>query len=320
MTRRRLLVWLAAGAMARPAEAQQERPAQELKMMQAEGLIEQYRRGGEFRPQTPGLTAGGRVIPQEVEALAAALPKENGHVREQIVRLLGDLGRRSDPLFSQGAAILREPRVVSALANQALAVDDGARDTALSLLHEFVPASALAPYADSLTADFERQPSSSSFLVLAKAKPPQARAVVRRIAATPRWQDEESALIALAAFGDAAKERRFTGPLASTRDAREFERLAKLTGWIGTPTALKALADQVRTSLIFEIPNAVRRSARLSVIAALSFNYPEVPTLFVNNIVSEASYEAVEAFCRQQFGTQWPMPRPPFLVDQPFPF
>jgi hypothetical protein len=201
-----------------------------------------------------------------------------------------------------------------------LSTNDSARDEALSLLHEFVPVSSLAPYAEALTADFGRFPSSSSFLVLAKAKPTQARIPVRKIAATPRWKDDASARIALAAFGDQAVERLFTDPLSSTEDAREFARLARQTGWIGTATALRALADQVRTSLIFEIPNAVRRSSRLDVIAALSFNFPEEPALFPNSITSEHSYDAVERFCQQQFGTRWSKPRPPFLVNQPFPF
>jgi hypothetical protein len=289
-------------------------------MSQAETVINEYRRGEEFHPQTPGFLSNGSLMPQEIDALAAALPKESAHVREQIVRLLVDLGRRADPLFAQGAAILREPRVMAALTGPALAVNDSARDAALSLLHEFAPASTLAMHAEMLTEDFRKFPSSSSFLVLAKAKPSQARVLMLKIAATPRWKDDVDARVARAAFGDQAAERLFTEPLATTQDPREFATLARQTGWIGTPTALRALADQVRTSLVFEIPNAVRRSSRLDVIAALSFNFPEEPVLFPHNITSEQSYEAVERFCERHFGTHWSKPRPPFLTDQPFPF
>lgn len=289
-------------------------------MSQAEGVIEQYRRGGEFHPQTPGFFTGGSLKAQEVDALAAALPKQSAYVREQIVRLLVDLGRRADPLFSRGAAILRDPVIIAALTGPALSADDAAREAALSGIHEFVPASALAVHGDSLTRDFERFPSSSSFLVLAKAKPAQARAAVQKIAVTPRWKEDRSARIALAAFGDLAVEQSFTDPFASTQDAGEFARLAQQIGWIGSMTALRALADQVRTSLIFEIPNAVRRSSRLDVIAALSFNFPDEPVLFPNKITSEQSYEAVENFCRSRFGVTWSKPRPPFLTQQPFPF
>jgi len=226
-------------------------------------------------------------------------------------------GLLADP---RGAAILRDPQIIAALTGPALAFNEAARDEALTALHEFVPASSLAPHAETLTADFEKFPTSSSFLVLAKAKPAPAGIPLRKIATTPRWKDDSSARIALAAYGDQAVERSFTDPLASIQDPREFARLARQTGWIGTPTALRALADQVRTSLIFEIPNAVKRSSRLDVIAALSFNFPEEPALFANNITSEQSYDDVESFCRRQFGAKWSKPRPPFLVNQPFPF
>ncbi len=289
-------------------------------MTQAETVIAEYEHGGEFHPQTPGFFSGAWLNYGEIDRLSAALLHETAHVREQIVRLLVDLGRRADPLFSEGAAVLRDPQIIAALTGPALSTDDVARDTALSLMHEFVPSAALLAHGDALTADFVRSPSSSSFLVLAKAKPPQARLPVRRTAATPRWKDQASARVALAAFGDTAVERAFSEPFATTQDAREFARLAQYLGWIGTQTALRALADQVRTSLVFDIPHAVMRSSRLDVIAALSFNFPTEPALFVNRITSEQAYEAVERFCERQFGTVWTKPRPPFLTNKPFPF
>ncbi len=319
LIRRRVLTLLAAPFVARLANAQKKKSPKEGKMTQAEAVIDQYRHGGEFQPQTQGFTSGASLIPLEIETLAAALLKEPARVREQIVRLLVDLGRRADPLFSRGAAILRDPHVVTALAGPALYVNDAARDNALSLIHEFVPASGLAPHGQTLTADFEKFPSTSSFLVLAKAKPAQAKELVRKVAVTPRWKEEVSARIALAAFGDKAEEQRFSVPFASTQDPTKFSSLAQEMGWIGTPTTLKALADQVRTGLIFEVPNTVRRSLRLEVVGALSFNFPEEPALFRNSITSEQSYEAVEKFCQQHFGTRWSKPRPEFLADLPFP-
>ena len=319
ITRRRLLALLAVSAGGRLTQAQKQNSSGG-KMTQAETVINEYRYGGEFHPQTPGFFSGGSLSTPELNVLISALPKESSRVREQIVRLLVDLGRRADPLFGEGAAILREPAIIAALTGPALVSDDAARDNALTLLHEFVPAAELAMHSPALTADFQRFPSSSSFLVLAKAKPPRAKPSVRKIAATPRWENETSALIALAALGDQATERHFTDPFASTEDPREFARLAQYIGWIGTPTALRALADQVRTSLIFEIPNAVRRSSRVDVVAALSFNFPEEPALFPNRITSEHSYDAVENFCRNHFGSQWSKPRPPFLVSKQLPF
>jgi hypothetical protein len=88
---------------------------------------------------------------------------------------------------------------------------------------------------------------------------------------------------------------------------------------VGTSAALKALASEMRTDLVVEMPMVMRRSVRVDIVAALSFAFPDKPFLWDNAVSDDEGYARIEAFCEQTFGVRWAKPRPAFLWIQGFP-
>src|SRR5262249_2186957 len=170
-----------------------------------------------------------------------------------------------------------------------------------------------------LTANLQQWPDTTLLLVIAKAKLQEAAPVVEALGRRPEWSHEEARLIAQAALGDQAVEQRFVRAFLETQDAEQKAPLAQTLGFIGTHTALAAVASELRTDLVLEMPMVMRRSVRLNLIAALSYNYPDQPILFDNAILDDNGYEQVEQFAAAEFGVRWGKPRPPFLTIQGFP-
>ena len=170
-----------------------------------------------------------------------------------------------------------------------------------------------------LTQSLERFPDNTTLLLVAKAKPEAALPVVKELARTPRWAKVENVQIALAALGDKAAEDRFVESFLTTQDPSQKAKLAKSLGYIGTNSALRALASQMRTNLVVEMPRVLRRSVRLDIMAALSYNFPDKTFLYDNAVTNDSGYARVEQFCEKTFDTKWQTPRPPFLTIQGFP-
>jgi len=87
-----------------------------------------------------------------------------------------------------------------------------------------------------------------------------------------------------------------------------------MVGRIDTKTSRVALASQLRTPLIVERPTVFRRSVRLDVIQALSYDFPDQPVFWQENIRSDEDYARAEQFCAGRLGAKWNAPRPPFLT------
>jgi hypothetical protein len=157
---------------------------------------------------------------------------------------------------------------------------------------------------------------------VAKAKPPQARELVDRLAASPTWNKTEAVRVARAALGDTKVESEFL-TLATKADAASDGKalaaaLATL-GLVGTPASLKAIAGRLRTPLTIELKGAYIKSVRLSVLEALLYNFPDQPVLYPNRILTERDYLAAEQFCVQTLGTAYNTPEPPFLTYYGYP-
>jgi hypothetical protein len=75
-----------------------------------------------------------------------------------------------------------------------------------------------------------------------------------------------------------------------------------------------ALASELRTPLIFERPTVFRRSVRLDVIQALSYDFPDQPVFWEENVGSDEDYASAEQFCAERLGAKWDAPRPRFLT------
>jgi hypothetical protein len=194
-----------------------------------------------------------------------------------------------------------------------------ARDAALEAVQMRVPPELIAGFGQNLPANLRQWPDSTALLVIAKGKIGNALPVVRELEALPRWSKETSLLIAKAALGDQAAESQFVAPFLATTDPVEKERLARLVGFIGTRSALTALASQMRSGLIFLQEGNFKRSVRLKIMEALAYNFPDKVFLYDNAIINDNGYERVEQFCEQTFGIQWQTARPAFLAVQGFP-
>jgi hypothetical protein len=276
--------------------------------MKAKQEIEQLREGKAFSGDI-----GPFLAPEAVglELLAAELRQNpSSAVRGQIVKALVQIGTKSDP---QGR--LSNRRILSILVGDASLRNDGPYMVAMDQIAELSPPSSIREYGQSLLKLLAKSPSSGLLLAIAKAKIIEARPAIEALKTDKIWGKEEIVPIALAALGDHELERRFVDKFLQTLDAQEKMDLAGTLGRIGTRTALEALAQEMRSPLIFEIPAAYEQSVRPDIAKAIHSNYPDKEFLLV--IRNEADYERIEKFCEQEFKTVWKTDRPPFLVMQP---
>lgn len=315
---RRVLLGTFCAALAAAWETLAEQTKVRNPMTQPETVLARLRSGERFRPPAATLFPDGLDGPQ-LDLFGAALETDPAPVREQIVKLLADYAYRSDPLFRSGGQVFRDERVIAILVDRALAQPDIGRDAALEALQTYVPAELLRTHGQALTENLQRFPDTTALLVIAKAKPAAAATLVTRLLATSRWSKEEATRVAAAALGDRDIEKRFSDPFVATHDAKEKARLAKILGWIGTDSSLQALAGQMRTDLVTEVPMAFRRSVRLDIMAGLSYNFPDLVFLYENSVRTDANYARIEQFCEERFGIRWERPRPPFLTIQGYP-
>lgn len=285
----------------------------------AHDQIDRFRTGQPFGGSVQAYVVAGQPNPDALYVFSQALDQEPEAVRLQVVDLLIALGREVDPLKASGGRLIRNPRIIRLLAQKGLSHVGRARDHCLDALLDSVPSELLGEYGQALTQSLVRFPDNSSLLLVAKAKPQAALPVVKEMAHSPRWAKSEDVQIALAALGDKAAENKFVESFLATRNPEQKANLAKSLGYIGTDKALHALASQMRTDLIIEMPMVSRSSVRLDIMAALSFNFPDKPFLWDSAILDDSGYARVEQFCEKTFGTKWTGPRPRFLTIQGFP-
>jgi hypothetical protein len=283
-------------------------------MNELERRVERIRQGERVEGDVEVFLKDGKLSPEAAAIFASALGKEPEPVRECLVKGLAEVGRLRDPLHQPGVKLLRDAGVIAALVEEGLKRPGTARDAALGALLEGVPPEMLKPHGEALAADLKARPGTTALLVVAKAKAAAARPVVEAL--EPR---EEEAEIARAALGDSAVEQRFIREFLEARDPERKAALAKTLGHVGTPAALKALASEMRTEMVVEMPMVARRSVRVDIVAALSFAFPDKMFLWDNAVRDDEGYARIEAFCERTFGVQWTKSRPQFLWIEGFP-
>jgi hypothetical protein len=311
------------GVLAAQQPAKTNSPTMEDSMPRtAQEYIAAFERGEDFASPATGLTINGQPDPAALDILGTSLATADASVREKIVRLLVDIGRKTDPLTPRGADVLRHPKILELLAGPGLAKPDSAREAAMDALRHFVTQTDLRHFADSFMKALTHAPTQEAFLLVAKAKPSAGKDLVERLAGLPEWRTVEAARIARAALGDKDIEDVFLADASKAEEASNARMLADALsklGFIGTPRALRAIAERLRTPLIFEIPGAFEKSVRLDVLQALLYDFPDRPELYPNNIISESDYAAAERFCEQKLGVRYTHPTPPFLTYRGYP-
>jgi hypothetical protein len=288
----------------------------------AQDYIEAFRRGLGFTRPAAGVFSAGRPDPDTVHILGQELAVANAFVRENIVALLVDMGRSTDPLTPKGADVLRDPQILAQLAGPGLAKPDAGREAAMDALRKLVTRSDLQRFESAFAKALGEAPTDEGFLLVAKAKTGGARELVEQLVKTSRWRQVEAAKVARAALGAADVEDEFLKPVANAEaasDGRTLARALGTLGLIGTQRCLRAVALRLRTPITIHIPGAMEKSVRLSALEALLYNFPDQPVLYPNNIINADSYTAAEQFCILTLGVTFTMPQPPFLTYRPFP-
>ena len=283
----------------------------------AQDYIDAFRRGENFNPPAKGVFVNGQPDDAALQILGKELAVADPNVRENIIRLLVDMGRTTDPLTAQGADVLRHSRILELLANEGLSKPDLGREAAMEALRKLVTTRDLARFDQVFTNALAEEPTNGAFLLVAKAKSSKAKDLVDRLIKLPKWENLESAKIARAALGSKEDEDQF---LAVAAAATTGEALAKAIGplaLMGTPRSLKVIGEKLRSPLTIEVsghmPGKSEKSVRLNVLDGLLYNFPDQPVLYPNNINRDEDYRAAERFCMDNLGVVYTEPPPPFL-------
>ena len=278
--------------------------------MKAQKEIERIRGGGRFEGDLRPFTDPDA---EALDLLASELRQNNAvPVRDQIVRILVSLAKQPDP-----SQRIRNPRIVAIFLNDGATHADGPFMHAMAELAEHATPEALAEFRPTLGRLAAKAPVPDLFLVIAKAKAREALPAMRKLEKEDRWAKDDRFRIALAALGDHTHEAYFTGRFRATTTPKEKVALAEKLSKIGTASALKALAEEMRSPLVVSIPGSFEFSVRVEIAKALWVHYPDKP--FLSAIKTEADYDRVEKFCEREFGVTWSTPRPPFLVFRELP-
>lgn len=284
------------------------RPAQE--------YINAFARGEDFVPPAKGVFANGQPDEAALDLLGKELETASPGVRENLVKLLVEMGRSTDPLTAKGADVLRHPRIIGLLAGPGLVRPDLGREAAIDALRKLVPQRDLARFGAAFKDALARAPSEEVFLLVAKAKPAGARGVIDRLIVLPRWQKAEAVWIARAALGSVADEATFMEAATGAKTGEALARAVGPLGLMGTPRSLKLAGELLRTPLTVDIPGSMPgsiKSVRLNVLDALLYNFPDEPSLYPNNVNRDEDYRTAERFCEKTLGVVYRTPPPPYL-------
>jgi hypothetical protein len=293
----------------------------------AESYIEAFKRGEKFTEPSEGLVSGGKITFQAVEVLGKALAVEGNDVREQIVALLWDVSKRTNP---EHPYELRDPEIIALFAGPGLAKPDFAKGNAMGGLLHVMPAQ-LKRYGEAITRALEAEPEENAFLLVAHAKVFQAKEIVERSA----WDSTsfvKEARIARAALGNTEVEDEILKEVRRMEEAGDVEALILGTyplgmrypldtlARIGTRRSLITLAKFMRSPLEREVGHMGMglESIRLYVMDALKIAFPNQADKLLSRyyVESDADYRAVEDFCVRELGVSYEgMPRPEFLTE-----
>ena len=285
----------------------------------AEDYVAAFKRGEDFSSPAKGVFANGQPDESALQVLEAGLIGNDANVRENIVLLLVNMALVSDPLTKQGAEVIRHPRILEILAGPGLSKADLGREAAMDALRKLATQRDLARFETQFTNALAEEPTAEAFLLVAKAKSYKATELIDRLMKLPAWQNMEEAKIARAALGSKEDEDAFIAAAAAAeaKDGMAFANAIGPLALMGTQRSLRFIAERLRTPLTIEIPGhgpgRSIKSARLNVLEALLYNYPDQPVLYPNNIGRDDDYRNAERFCSDVLGVAYKEPPPPYL-------
>lgn len=244
-----------------------------------------------------------------IERMGSLLGRETSEPRrKELVSLIEH--------FNPGGRWIREPRIVAALLRGGRARMDGAAEDAMERLVVKATPDALAGFHSEILRVVAAKPTPAALLLVARAKPSGAFSALKAVAvADPASKELVEWKIAMAAAGDQGRVKAFAQAFVSATDPREKQRLAKILGLIGTRQALKVLAAEFRTPMVYRLGRVFQEPVWVDIAKALHDNFPDRNLPMVPN--SMEAYLLYEAFCEKQFGIRWWSDRPPFERSGP---
>lgn len=243
-----------------------------------------------------------------LRALAARFEHETESARrEQIAALVGQSAPTGHPLADR--------ETIGHLLAGSRSLDDRGARRAMDVLLR-CPPQLLASLPEELLRGLPPVPSENWLLLLARAKAPGTLERLLDLAARqPRWAKQEAWKIAMAANGGDAQESAILESFLRTEDPSLKSDLAKTLRLVGTRKAFAALAQEMRTPLVYRLGRVFQYPVREHIGMELVLAFPEIgPTTDIN---TEAGYERIEAFCHKEFGTTWKTRRPPLEYSGP---
>ncbi|NSL57074.1 hypothetical protein [Uliginosibacterium aquaticum] len=287
----------------------------------ADEYIEMFRRGEDFSRPIKGLVVDCVIDKRALAVLTKELSFGNSDVREKIVGLLVEIGFMANKDYPKDF-VLRDPSIVKAISlagfsKKDSATTDVARELRMNSTHD-----ALKAYGDVYVEALKKSSKSEIWLLVAKAKPYQAKVVVDELASKSDPEVETEVKIAQAALGSSRLEDEFIGlakVAADNSDGKALAEALKFLGWIGTRRSLQTVATYLRTPLTVNIGGVNIRSVRMDALEALYYNYLGQRVVHPNSIHSQEDYASAERFCKENLGVVFEGPLPPYFKNQPSP-
>jgi hypothetical protein len=284
----------------------------------AQNYITAFRRNEDFQRPITGLIINQKIDKRGIETLGRELATGTPQVREKIVYLLLEIDLQANSERHKHG-VLRDQDILKLLSTSGLAKNDLGLNAAASILRNYSEQKTLASYSEHYTKALEYSTNSELLLLIAKAKPIEARAAIEHLNVSPDWQDEESVKIASAALGNTTYEGKYIQAAKEAGDGESLAIALQYLGLIGTQRSLKTVASYLRTPLKISREGSFERTVRMDALEALAYNFPDQSFLYPNNINSPEDYAAAEQFCTAKFGAIFDSAVPNFPADRIFP-
>jgi hypothetical protein len=303
----------------------------------AQQYISEFQRGVDYDAKNPitSFVRNRNLDRSNLYILTKELAVGTPQVRENIVRLLEQIGLQLDSPSSDKFPIIRDHAIIKALHVEAFAKDDVAADVAATILREKCKGSDLAAFSKVYLDSLQRRNRDYLYLV-AKAKVTSARPYVDALAQSQDGKAREQSLkvinIVRAALGNTELEDEFieatynaekNAPAAppnrfydvgSAKDGKEVAAgLAKL-GLIGTQRSLVTVCGYLRSTMKTYSTNQGERTIRYDALDALRYNFPDERVLYRPVTLNE--WAAAEAFCTRNIGAVFDGPTPDLDSDR----
>lgn len=234
--------------------------------------------------------------------LAMRFPKESSpERREQIAALLNGMISWQRPC--------QDRETLARLLEGSAKFDDRGTEKALDVLRSRFAPKSLATMPQAILGPLQSRPSNSWLELATHAKAPGTLDALKNLATkNPRWATETAWKEAMAANGDITLESAYVDAFLKAEDPLQKKDLIRPLGRIRTRKTLAALAQELRTPLVYRLGRVFQEPLREKIALELWYAFPERIDHPTN---TDGSYAKLEAFCEKEFGTKWKTRRPP---------